>query len=82
MAQILVRNIEDEVKTRLQRRAARHGLSMEQEVRDILRNAALAEDVPEVGLGTQISAMFREIGLTEPIEELRGYPVEPITFEE
>ena len=40
MAQILVRNIEQDVKTRLQRRAQRHGRSMEEEVREILRNAA------------------------------------------
>ena len=39
MAQLLVRNIENEVKARLQRRAKRHGRSMEEEVRDILRAA-------------------------------------------
>ncbi len=38
MAQILVHDIEDDVKERLQRRAARHGRSMEAEIRDILRN--------------------------------------------
>ena len=39
MAQILVRNIEQSVKTRLQLRAKRHARSMEEEVREILRNA-------------------------------------------
>src|SRR5438876_1020236 len=42
MGQILVRNLEDSVKRKLQRRAARHGRSMEEEVRDILRAAAQA----------------------------------------
>ena len=41
MAQFVVRNIENGVKDRLQRRARRNGHSMEEEVRDILRNAVL-----------------------------------------
>ncbi|MGC8519811.1 MAG: FitA-like ribbon-helix-helix domain-containing protein [Steroidobacteraceae bacterium] len=40
MAQIIVRQLDDDVKARLQRRADRHGRSMEAEVRDILRAAA------------------------------------------
>ena len=51
MAQLLVRNIEQSVKARLRRRAKQHGRSMEEEVRDILRNAANEEDRPSVGLG-------------------------------
>ena len=39
MAQFVVRNLEEDVKIRLKRRAARHGRSMEDEVRDILRDA-------------------------------------------
>jgi plasmid stability protein len=44
MAQFVVRNIEREVKSRLKRRAARHGRSMEEEVREILRNAVNEQD--------------------------------------
>lgn len=40
MIQILVRDIEGDVKERLETRAARHGHSVEAEIRDILRNAA------------------------------------------
>ena len=36
MAQLVVRNLEDGVKARLQRQASRHGHSMEEEVREIL----------------------------------------------
>ena len=43
MAQIVVRNLEDDVKEKLRRRAAAHGCSMEEEVRSILRAAANAE---------------------------------------
>ena len=36
MAQLLVRNLETQLKVRLQKRAKRHGHSMEEEARDIL----------------------------------------------
>ena len=70
MAQVIVRKLEDAVKRKLQRRAARNGRSMEEEVRDILRNAVKDEGRPERGLGTEIAEMFRGIGLEEPIKEL------------
>ena len=82
MAQVIVRNLEDTVKRKLQRRAARNGRSMEEEVRDILRNAVKDEGRPERGLGTEIAEMFRGIGLDEPIQELRGYPIKPEKFDE
>ena len=74
VAQILVRDVEDEVKARLRRRAARHGRSMEAEVRDILRAATAGDDGEEGGLGREIVALFEGIGLTEveEIPELRG----------
>jgi plasmid stability protein len=83
MAQILVRNLEDRLKTRLQRRAKRHGQSMEAEARDILRNALREEEAPAGGLGTEIANMFRGIGLKEgeEIPELRGYNFEIPDFE-
>ncbi len=73
MAQILVRNLEDRLKTRLQSRAKRHGHSMEAEVREILRNALTAEDAAPVGFGTASVALFSGQGifLDEPIAELR-----------
>ncbi|MGA2370567.1 MAG: FitA-like ribbon-helix-helix domain-containing protein [Candidatus Korobacteraceae bacterium] len=82
MAQLVVRNLENSVKERLQRRAAKHGRSMEEEVRDILRNAAKDESVPSKGLGTEIAALFKGIGLTEDIPELRGFTIEPVKFDE
>jgi plasmid stability protein len=82
MAQLVVRNLEDSVKKRLQRRAAKHGRSMEEEVRDILRNAAKEESAPSEGLGTAIAKRFKGIGLTEDIPELRGFTIEPPNFDE
>ena len=82
MAQLVVRNLEDEVKRKLQRRARRHGRSMEEEVRDILRNAADKEEAAASGnLGSKISALFHGLGWDKDIPELRGHPVRPISFE-
>lgn len=44
MAAISVRDLDDEVAARLKIRAARHGRSMEAEVRAILSDAVAAED--------------------------------------
>jgi len=41
MAQLVVRKIEESVVARLRRRAARHGVSLEEEHRRILRAAVL-----------------------------------------
>ena len=80
MAQLVVRNLEDGVKEKLQRRAKRHGRSMEEEIREILRSAA-HEEVPAGGLGTRIAALFAKRGLTSDIPELRGHKIEPPDFE-
>ncbi len=72
-AQLLVRKLDEDVEERLRQRAARHGRSMEEEVRDILR-AAADQDVPLVSppLGTRISQRFAGLGLTGELPELRG----------
>jgi antitoxin FitA len=81
MAQLVVRNIEDEVKTCLQRRARRNGRSMEEEVRDILRSAAVEEPLASGGLGKEIAGLFRKVGLEADIPELRGHTIKPFDFE-
>ena len=77
MAQLVVRHLEDEVKDRLQRRAARHGRSMEEEVRDILRNALKNEGAPLPALGSRIAARFAHRGLPEDLPELHGQIARP-----
>ncbi len=81
MGQLVVRNLENAVKTRLQRRAKRHGRSMEEEVRDILRSAVRTEDAPGGRLGTDISSLFVETGLKSDVPELRGRAIVPAEFE-
>jgi plasmid stability protein len=80
MAQFVVRNIENEVKARLQRRAKRHGRNMEAEVREILRDAVKEEDSPAGGLGTEIARLFAKVGLEADIPELRGHKIKPPSF--
>jgi antitoxin FitA len=74
MAQILVRNLDERVKARLQRRAKRNGRSMEAEVREILTEALREKELPKGGLGSEIVALFSGSGvyLDEPIKEFRG----------
>ena len=81
MAQLVVRNLEDAVKNRLRRRAARHGHSMEEEARDILRDALKQEGAPARGLGSEIVSLFRRAGLDDDIRELRGHPLLPPVFD-
>jgi plasmid stability protein len=83
MAQLIVRDIENEVKAKLQRRAKRHGRSMEEEVREILRDATKAETSNRKGLGTEIAALFRDFGLEdgEEIREFHDLHLEPAKFE-
>ena len=77
MAQVIVRQLEEDVKARLKRRAQRHGRSMEEEVREILRNAAREESRPITALGSRIAARFRKVGLDADLPELRGQRARP-----
>ena len=84
MAQLVVRNIESAVKAKLQRRAKRHGRSMEEEVREILRDATKNEGSRRKGLGTEIAELFRGIGLRpgEALPKLPEILIQPPDFEE
>lgn len=55
MAQLIVRNIEDEVVAKLKLRAAEHGRSAEAEHRELLREALLGR--PRPSLKAQLLSM-------------------------
>ena len=80
MVQLVVRQIEEEVKTRLKRRAASHGCSMEEEVRHILRNAAREDNRPVTRLGSRVAARFGPKGLTTDLPESHGQQVRAANF--
>lgn len=83
MGQILVRKVDDDLKRRLQERAERHGVSMEEEVRTILRTTLLTEEPPRYGLGTEIANLFRNIPDNDkPLPELPDEPFKPFNFSE
>ena len=80
MAQFVVRQLEETVKAGLKRRAERHGRSMEEEIREILRNAAKEENRPAANLGARITARFRGIGLKTALPELHGQSARAADF--
>lgn len=67
MGQLVVRNLPDDVKDRLKRRAQGHGRSLEAEVRDILEQATreVAPQDAEKGFGSLMAERFGQSGLTE-----------------
>ncbi len=81
IAQFVVRRLEDDVAAELKRRARRHGRSMEDEVRHILRSAAKTEHRAVRKLGSRIAARFKTVGLTADLPELRGQPARPASLD-
>ena len=77
MASITIRNLDDDVKTRLRTRAAGNGRSMEEEARVILREAVGREPEPE-NLASFIRQCFTAFGGAElelpPREPMREPP--------
>lgn len=68
MASLTIRNLDDELKALLRLQAARHGRSMEEEVRVILRQAVApppSRPAGSIGLGSRIRAHFAALGGVE-----------------
>ena len=72
MASITIRNLDENVKSRLRRRAAQHQRSMEEEARNILRIALTKEEVTAGSLATAIQARFQAFGGVELSIPVRG----------
>jgi plasmid stability protein len=81
VAQILIRQLDEDTKSKLRRLAQQHGRSTEEEVREILRNAVREVDEPPAKVGSRIAARFSGVGLKQEVAELRGQPVQPARFE-
>lgn len=79
MASITIRNLDDGLKRRLRVRAAEHGRSMEEEAREILRQAVGGVTAPR-NLGQAIHARFAAIGGVELELPVRGPMREPPSF--
>jgi plasmid stability protein len=78
MAQLIIRNLEESLRSRLRLRAKRNGRSIEEEVRKILSDALRAEDVSDTApLGSRLRKRFAHTGLDADISELRGHHARP-----
>lgn len=81
MASMTIRDIDEKLKAKLRIQAARHGRSMEDEARDILRTALSVEPSRTKGLVEAIRARIEPFGGMEleiaPREAMR----EPIDFD-
>jgi len=80
MASITVRNLDDDVKTRLRVRAAEHNRSMEEEVRIILRDAVTGRRAGPRNLAAFTRECFASVGGVEPELPPRGPMREPPDF--
>jgi len=63
MSSITIRNLDDKLKASLRLRAARHGVSMEQEVRNILQTTLATDTSPASGLALALRIHERFKGL-------------------
>ena len=83
MSELVIDNIEDDLRTRLELLARDHGRTVVEEVRNILRVAVapLPTDDSSVGLGTRISRRFAGLGLDFEIPELRGGEIKVPSFD-
>jgi len=80
MATLTIRNLDDDLKSTLRVQAARHGQSMEEEVRNILRQA-LTQATPATGLGKRLASRFQAVATELPIPP-RSLPRSPLSWDE
>ena len=78
MPAIVIRKIDETVKARLRLQAARHGRSMEEEAREILKEGLRRERAPKQNLASAIRRHFAPLGGIElplpPRERVRQPP--------
>jgi plasmid stability protein len=82
MGSITIRNIDDPLKAELRVRAARHGRSMEEEARVILRSAPSQDRRPKRHLADAIRERFAALGGVDLPEIPRGGGRDPPDFSE
>ena len=62
MASMMIRNLDDGLKAKLRLQVASHNRSMEEEVRDILRNALSSPNLKTQNLAQSIRSRLEAIG--------------------
>jgi plasmid stability protein len=69
MSTLTIRNVDDRIKSELRKRAAERGVSMEQEIRDVLtesiraprRRASILEDLRKLGVKPKIPFDLKKV---------------------
>jgi plasmid stability protein len=73
MTSLTIRNVDDATKQRLRMRAARHGVSMEEEVRRILKDTLRPAEASS-GLGQRLRNRFAGLAAEEFVVPERHAP--------
>lgn len=81
MTSLTIRNVDDATKQRLRLRAARHGVSMEEEVRRILKEALRSTEAPS-GLGRRLRDRFAGLAAEEFVVPERHTPRRALQWDE
>lgn len=81
MTSLTIRNVDDATKQKLRIRAARHGVSMEEEVRRILKEALRPTEAPS-GLGQRLRDRFAKLAAEEFALPERHTPRAPLQWDE
>lgn len=82
MSSITVRNLDESVKNSLRLRAARHGWSMEQEVRQILQQTVAPEQAEQISFADRVNRRFANLNLESLPIPTRQISRTPPTFEQ
>ena len=80
MTDITIHDLEHDISQRLQIRATAHGRSIEEEIRQILRESLASESGDESNLAERLRRRFQPLGGVE-LPELKREPIrEPLDF--
>lgn len=74
MTNLTIHNIDESIANNLRVLAQQHGQTIEEEVRQILRQAFSDASHETIGLGSKISQRFTEIGGVELPQPTRSLP--------
>ena len=80
MAQFIGRHLEETVKARLKRRAARLAAAWKMRCAHILRDAVKDQNNQVSKLGSRIAARFAKVGLTTGLPEFHGQAPQAAKF--
>ena len=81
MATLTIRNVEPRLRDQLRLRAARHGQSMEAELRDILRVTLAMDQGTEINLAEAIRHRFAPFGGVDLADFVDSPAPEPPSFD-